>query len=164
MRSPRAAVGTNTKEKRAQRGTNNGSRTKMTYNVTCKACAAAGAFFGEATAVRFRPRLLDALAAFSGAHGLRHARCVFRLPRDWIGASNIRRDASLEPGGALGDLGAHCAAALLAIDTGWRVDRSSVSVDERGAIVAATAAYAVFTAKAKENKESQEKLDWQLVF
>ena len=105
------------------------------------ACAAAGAFFGEATAVRFRPRLLDALAAFSGAHGLRHARCVFRLPRDWIGASNIRRDASLEPGGALGDLGAHCAAALLAIDTGWRVDRSSVSVDERGAIVAATAAF-----------------------
>ena len=58
-----------------------------------------------------------------------------------IAIRNIRRDASLEPGGALGDLGAHCAAALLAIDTGWRVDRSSVSVDERGAIVAATAAF-----------------------
>ena len=43
MRSPRAAVGTNTKEKMAQRGTSNGSRTKMTTNVNCKACAAAGA-------------------------------------------------------------------------------------------------------------------------
>ena len=80
-------------------------------------------------------RLLDALAAFG-------APAAARAPR--LSAAQYRSKASsgtLAGAGAPGDLGSHRAVALLAIDTGWRVDRSSVSVDESGAIVAATAAF-----------------------